>query len=90
MKYLVLFSLLLGGCAAPSVELRRVAEECGEGEECKPLWDSYMKKLEHEDKQLRSRNITCPPGMIKVTDGWERSSCYSRTQVDSWLRGRMY
>jgi len=90
MKYLVLFSLLLGGCAASSVELRRIAEECGEGEECKALWASHMEKLEYEDKMLRQRNLTCPPGMVLMTDGWRGHSCYSSTQVDRLLRGRMY
>jgi len=90
MKYLVLFSLLLGGCATSSVELRRAAEECGKGEECKPLWDLHMKKLENEDRMLRQRNLTCPPGMIKVTDDWGGMSCFSRGRVERMLRGRMY
>ena len=85
MKYTLLL-LLLGGCAVPVDQLHRTAQECGPSEACKPLWDSYFKKAEQQERMLRERNMKCPNGMIMVVDG-KRRGCMTKSQLDNWRMG---
>ena len=84
MKYGLIF-LILGGCAyTTTVELLRVANECGTGDEGNPLWAAYNERLENLEKKQK-RNKTCPPGYAYFEDG-AKKGCVERGDLGRWMR----
>ena len=74
--------IVLIGCT--SRDIIADARTCGEGPECKELWDKVRRKDDRDAKKEREA-APCPSGYVKYTTR-HRSSCVSQDEIRRLMR----
>ena len=78
MRWLVLCSLVLAGCAGGGTraELLEAAKACGAGPECADKWAAWNKAEERKRAE-----ITCPGDQVLYSTRHGEEGCISRQDV---------